>query len=267
VSDINARKRLFDYRSGICVAQYSMRFFALLCAVTLVCAIEKTVVFVLCYDSHSCLSAERSFAYPWAVVHQIPAEHNTRYMENYFYYTFYPSQHAVYQNYSYVGVIGYKAREKVKLDDDLPVRLRPHDCDAHYFRAHKWEINALPILQNAEKWHGKPFIRAWNLIFQNLSRVHESVYRSEELPLAYFNYWLARPHVMLAYCYFASALREVMESASGELRQLLESDSGYTGERPSSIFPLWYTYHPFLCERFLSVFLEEHKHVVRLCEI
>jgi hypothetical protein len=230
---------------------------------------------VLCFDADSCAQAWTNFPQSWAVVTQISGK--SKYLENEFYYDVYPSLHKNYENYSYVGVVAYKAREKVIIPDNLPAILNKslRGCEVVEFplrmtwlAARKFEIAVQSVLHAARTAHGDIFWQAWNHIFEAYLEVPQRTYTSSELPKIHFNYWIAEPRIMLAYCTFARDLKRIMDSAVGTLRQELEQPVSYAGgARVPRAFAGGWTLHPFLCERFLPVFLLHYRALIRVCQL
>jgi len=118
----------------------------------------------------------------------------------------------------------------------------------------------------ARNAHGELFTRAWNQIFEAYGEVSRQTFTSNDLPKIHFNYWIAEPRIMLAYCQFAAELRRTMDSAVDPLRQALNEATNYVGgTRVPRAFTNGWTLHPFICERFLPVFLFHYRKLIRIC--
>ena len=213
----------------------------------------KVVVYVVCHDEESRQEAEAVWAaFPWATVTVLPDTPATsKYMEGAAFLTVLPERRHEWQDADYVGVLSWRALEKIRVPPDFLDSLEEqHDANA--------DVVALlpatePLLAGALNSHAR-FLEVWVLLMTKLGfSLVESV---SSPPLAFLcNYWLARPAWMDVYLPFYARMAHVLDTDSDEsLQDALCSNSGYpTSLSPEQLERIYGTphmqYHPFIGER------------------
>jgi len=211
-------------------------------------------IFVLCYDEETQkLAVERFGGFDWATILVIPS---SLYLENCMYSELLEKEAAEWEGVDYVGTISYKAPEKIKIPDvkALAKRLEVsgHDVVAFYHTK-----PGTQLLKQADCCH-EHFSELWT---QWLTTIGYKTRDAEDHNIRgfYGNYWIAKVPWMKRYMAFYKQAQEVLDTADGEFREKLWSDSRYPvkikKERCVSIFGKdYYPYHPFLCERLASFY-------------
>ena len=213
----------------------------------------KLVVYVLCYDDKSTLSATEEYAgYPWARVVTLPDHPATgKYMEGGMFLSTLRELRNEWHDADFVGTLSWKASEKIDVSLVGKVAELAKESDV---------IALLPagdlMIAQAVQCHPR-FLEVWVPLLVSMGYdVGDTV--STDIPSFFCNYWLATPCWMDRFLDFygkAAGAMDTLPSIQGSLW----SDSFYGShlprERLEKVFGRPYvTYHPFIGERLASFF-------------
>jgi hypothetical protein len=118
------------------------------------------------------------------------------------------------------------------------------------------------IILQANNFHGPDFSELTQDIF-DLAGIDWDVKKPLHYPV-FSNYWIAKPRIIEKYIEtFLTPCMDIMTDAEHTLSDRLFADSKYRRKlSPKAIEEMginYYPMHPFICERFFSVFLELEK--------
>lgn len=219
----------------------------------------KVAIFELCHDDASCNASKLNVSISCVVQHRIPTDKQSVYAENYFYYDFYEQNYKQFATYDYVGLLTYKAKQKVVLPANVCEQCCTLNATAYNFRmAGRFFHLTMPVLHLALREHGNMFMTCWRLLFSQNTDIHQTIYTSDRIPRLYFNYWITRPAVMKEYADWITGLRNAIEHSENlELQECLYADPKYASKSSKFFMTRFgrYTMHPFVFERLLPVYL------------
>lgn len=175
-------------------------------------------------------------------------------------------------NYDYVGTISYRfpSRRGIGVKETRSyIAARVAEArDAYADVVILNEPRTDKSIVEESKGHGEGFTRCWFGLLQRLGYSHSSITDSRH-PVCYNNYWVAKPHVLKAYCNFVRHAWQVLQ-ASPDLIQIFDMDAHYQPdpltqtlalgrERLTEIFDKpYYAMYPFVFERFACFYFSEH---------
>lgn len=176
---------------------------------------------------------------------------------------------------NYYGVLSWRFNSKTQLDYDKVInKIYSDDGTTDVFSFYGEERNQNIFIKDAV-YHGENLPKICNLIFEKLG--YKDVL-SLKTPLIYCNYWIAKASVFDKY--MSSILIPAMQlmEDNSDIKKLVNMDSGYFNyldkydlrtdkvgndiELAIRIFGVpYYTFHPFVCERLMSIFMGINSHL------
>ena len=197
-------------------------------------------IYVLCYDDRTeTLAKERFGNLDWVRIFRIPVQ--THLFEGVMFQTYLMEMYSEWKDMDYVGTISYKLPEKVPFQKFVNLIVNAGSHDAVFFKVVPSDLFHLhsPVVKH----------------------VYDDVYR-QTMPFrltakvkryAQYNYWMARPHIMLEYIQFFNT--KWLPTLENHPR--VWGPAGY--QTPAPLTPeqllrlpkrvTWYPCHPFVNER------------------
>lgn len=194
------------------------------------------------------------------------------YLENAVIEDVYLNRRAEWQEYDYVGVLSHAFRAKSKFSAatlKVPLGGKTKDIQLYGLSHKNFRISTI---QNDKKYHTRTFtnsegrlVSAWEYIFRRIlvERMGwpEKVLTMPVMPI-YFNYWLIRTDIFERYHseLLGPVLAAMRDETDIDLQKALFTDSDYPKrdttphDKLISMFERkYYTMHPFVLERMISV--------------
>ena len=223
------------------------------------------IIYVLCYDDITEQRAREDFSkYSWARIYRI--KNQSHLFEGVMYHSELMELYDEWKDKTFVGTISYKLKERTKWFPTVSFENIIHKIE----RASELEYDVVGLVEQFSGANMFPegdryplletiFKDICNTCHIPMSKVYKfglrknyNIYTS---PFIFFNHWMARPKWMLEYIhYFISSWLPAVES-----HPLIWENSGYPGMSSDKLLNLtkrvdYYTYHPFINERFTTLF-------------
>lgn len=214
------------------------------------------VIYVLAYNDATFEDAKKAFPQPWFKPIIIPS---TMYLENIMYIQLLMEHIDEWENADYVGTISYKAPRKMKVPDFgmKNSEISIEDPDVVIF----WSSGE-QLVKQAQRCHPQ-FANIWTKTMTNLGYIQQD-FTDPSIKVFFSNYWMAKPVWMKKYIQEFSRLKDTLDN-DPDILPLVFMDAKYVTPHPIStercieIFTKpYYTYHPFICERFSCFYFWKH---------
>jgi len=213
----------------------------------------KIRIYVLCYDDRTeALAKERFGYYDWARIFRIPVQ--THLFEGVMFQTYLMEMYSEWKDMDYVGTVSYKLPEKVPFQKFVNLIANAGSHDAVFFKVFPSDLFHLhsPVLKNV---YNDVYLQT--MPFRLTAKVKR---------YASYNYWMARPHVMLEYIQFFNT--KWLPALEDHPR--VWEPAGYQTPAPLSPEQLleltkrvpWYPCHPFVNERLPYRYMVEHNFTI-----
>lgn len=160
----------------------------------------------------------------------------------------------------YFGVVSYKFKDKTGLrGNDIDFYINKNEADIYSFFGHTkaqyQEWKHVNLWERDKVWH--PLL--YDIGVKLFDKLGHDI-RTLEMPVIYYNYWIARSEIVEEF--YNEILKPSIEIMETELAEMCMQDSMYPYakrvdlERVKQMFGVpYFTYHPFVCERLFPAFV------------
>jgi hypothetical protein len=207
------------------------------------------IVYVLYYDDYSKAYAQLHYGgYSWARLYRTTTQ---KYFESDFIVNVLPTLRDEWGYKKYVGVISWKANQKVVVDEKVLQDRMQQNPDVIALGMFKPPHPSGDMIGWAQHCHPH-FTELWTQMCEHLE-YSSDLYLRKDIPAFYYNYWLMKPDVLDMYLKEAKKAYDYLETEP-TIQGKLHEDSKYAMSEPRDGMT-YLTYHCFLLERLPCIFV------------